>query len=574
MSIFLGASSAMKKIANSICFKFSHLAAALLVAVLPLLLMPLMAPMLANAAEVIQIPNVPSAQDVQFSALADAAMDRDMLKVQELLNAENPSQKLDVNALGRYGTPALHWVIRYGDQQTAERLVAEGADVNLANIYGVRPLQLAIENGHSELVQWLLEAGANPQAADLAGEPPLFLAAALNDTGSLALLLKHGAEVDSEDQVYGQTALMVAVRSGHAAAVQLLLAAGADINKQARVTETMPGKDAVFVMPSEIPGALTHGTGLTRGGWPDRGVRQPVAGAKTPLLYATRLGDLALTNLLVEAGADLELADANGITPLLNAIVNTSIVAVRPGMDEHLQVAAYLVAAGANVNAVDWYGQTPLWAAIDVRNLLYRSVNVSTNNVDREAGLALVKQLLDAGANPNVQTKEYSPARHFILGIGSVEWVDMTGQTPFLRAARAGDVTVMRLLLEHGADANITTYGGSTALMVAAGVNFGIGETYDEGEAALLEAVKLAHAQGNDINAVNTVGLQAMHGAANRGANTIIEYLAENGAELDRPDKEGRTPVRWAEGEYLPSRPLVPKPDTIALIKSYQLAVE
>jgi ankyrin repeat protein len=150
----------------------------------------------------------------------------------------------------------------------------------------------------------------------------------------------------------------------------------------------------------------------------------------------------------------------------------------------------------------------------------------------------------------------------------------MTGQTPFLRAARAGDVTVMKLLLEHGADPNILTYGGTNALMVAAGVNFGIGETYDEGEAALLEAVKLAHSLGNDINAVNSVGLQAIHGAANRGANSIVKYLAENGAELDRPDKEGRTPVRWAEGEYLPSRPLVPKPDTIALIKSYQVAAD
>jgi uncharacterized protein len=526
------------------------------------------------AAEVIEIPRVPSAEEVQFSALADAAMARDNDQVLALLNAENPADKLDVNALGRYGTPALHWVIRYGDRAIAERLVDEGADVNLANIYGVRPLQLAIENGHRELVQWLLDAGADPEARDLAGEPPLFLAASIGDVASLDLLLQHGAEVDREDEAYGQTALMVAIRSGHAEAAKLLLEAGADINKQARVTETMPGKDAVFVMPSEIPGTLTQGAGLTRGGWPDRGVRQPFAGAKTPLLYATRLGDLAMTRMLVENGADLELADANGITPLLNAIINASIVAVRPGLGEHLKVASYLIEAGANVNAVDWYGQSPLWAAIDMRNLIYRSVSAESNNIDRETALELVKQLLEAGANPNVQTKEYSPGRHFILAIGSVEWVDMTGQTPFVRAARAGDVTVMKLLLEHGADANITTFEGTNALMAAAGVNFGVGETFDEGEAALLEAVKLAHAEGNDINQVNSVGLQAIHGAANRGANNIIRYLAENGAELDRPDKEGRTPVRWAEGEYLPSRPLIPKPETIALIRSYQAAAD
>src|SRR5688572_23518891 len=115
------------------------------------------------AADVIEIPRVPSAEEVQFSALADAAMARDNDQVLALLNAENPAQLfVDVNALGRYGTPALHWVIRYGERAIAERLVAEGADVNLANIYGVRPLQLAIENGHRDLVQWLLDSGADP----------------------------------------------------------------------------------------------------------------------------------------------------------------------------------------------------------------------------------------------------------------------------------------------------------------------------------------------------------------------------------------------------------------------------
>ena len=124
-------------------------------------------PALAPAAEVIEIPRVPSAEQVQFSELADAAMARDNDRVLTMLNAENPAQRLDVNALGRYGTPALHWVIRYGDRAIAERLVAEGADVNLASIYGVRPLQLAIENGHGELVQWLLDSGADPERAIL-----------------------------------------------------------------------------------------------------------------------------------------------------------------------------------------------------------------------------------------------------------------------------------------------------------------------------------------------------------------------------------------------------------------------
>jgi len=512
------------------------------------------------------IPMIPAADSHSFSPLAEAAMRREMGQVITLLSTDN---KPDVDAFGSQGTAALHWVVRYGDAATLEWLLGAGADVNLPNQFGQRPLQLAIANGHPALVQRLLEAGADPGAPDLAGEPPLFLAAALGDLASIEYLLAAGAAVDGSDPMQGQTALMVAARSGQHAAVAALLAAGADVNRQALTTSTAAG-DEDFLPPSIIPGTLTQGVGIIRGGWPEHGIRQPQAGAKTALLYATRLGDLALVQQLVAAGADLEQADANGITPLLNAIINTSIVAIRQDLGEHLQTARYLLEAGAKVNSADWYGQTPLWAAVDVRNLIYRDVSSTANHIDRPLALTLIRELLAAGADPNQRTKEFPPSRHFILSIGSVEWVDMTGQTPFLRAALAGDLSVMELLLEHGADPNIPTFTGTTALMVAAGVNWAVGQTYDEGEAQLLAAVRLTHRLGNDINAVNSMGLQAIHGAANRGSNSIIRYLADNGAELDRPDKEGRTPIRWAEGEYLPSRPLVHKPETIALLRAYQ----
>lgn len=519
-----------------------------------------------HAAESLVIPRVPAAGTVQVSELATAAMQRDGERVLALLNAESG---LDVNAPGPEGTPALHWAVRYGDVGMVQRLAAAGADLNLANPYGARPLQLAIENGHAALVDWLLNAGADPTARDLAGEPPLFLAATMGDTTTINALLAHGAPVDQQDLVYGETALMVAVRSGQPGAARLLLSAGANVNSQTSRTDVMPGRDEKFVPPSEIPGSLTTGVGLIRGGWPERGVRQPLAGAKTPLHYATRMGDLALTQLLVEAGAELDTPDANGMSPLINAIINTNIVALHPEVQGHLGVASYLVEAGANVNAEDWYGETPLWAAIDMRNMIYRNVSATDNFVNRDAALKLIQQLLDRGADPNVRVREYPPSRQFILGVGSVEWVDITGQTAFMRAARAGDLTVLRLLLDHDADPNLTTFNGTNALMLAAGVNFAAGETYTEGEQAMLDTVKLAHSLGNDINAINTLGLQAMHGAANRGANEIITYLAENGADLDRPDQQGRTPIIWSQGQYLPSRPLIPKPETEALIRQY-----
>jgi ankyrin repeat protein len=150
---------------------------------------------------------------------------------------------------------------------------------------------------------------------------------------------------------------------------------------------------------------------------------------------------------------------------------------------------------------------------------------------------------------------------------GSLSWVDFTGQTPFLTAALSGDVTVMRLLLEYGADPQISTVGGTTALMAAAGINWVVDQTFDEGPKALLEAVRLCWDLGMDVNAVNSMGLTASHGAANRGSDDIIRFLVDKGARLDVKDKEGRTPLTWAEGVFLATHPAKPKPSSIALIR-------
>jgi ankyrin repeat protein len=150
---------------------------------------------------------------------------------------------------------------------------------------------------------------------------------------------------------------------------------------------------------------------------------------------------------------------------------------------------------------------------------------------------------------------------------GSLAWVDFTGQTPFLTAALSGDVSVMRLLLDYGADPYIATFGGTTPLMAAAGVNWVVDQTYHEGPKALLEAVKLCWELGMDVNAVNSMGITAVMGAANRGSDDIIQFLVDKGAALDVKDKENRTPLNWAEGVFLATHPGKPKPTSIALIK-------
>jgi len=497
-----------------------------------------------------------AAAEERYATLADAAMNRDASAVRALLSAG-----ADVNALGTYRTAALHWVVRVEDRATAGLLLDAGADPNLQTPQGVAPLHIAIANRDAAIIDLLLAAGADANLPDNAGETPLTLAARAGDAAIAARLLRAGAPVDARDAEYGQTALMVAAREGHADVVRLLLEVGADVDAQ-----THAGAVPAFRLPSDNAGS--KGVGIIRGGWPEHGMRAPVPGAKTPLLYATRRGDLAITQLLVEAGAELERADADGVTPLLNAILNASIAAARgaPAGMQHLAVARYLIERGADVDAVDWYGETPLWAAVDIRNLDVNGPE-RDNHVDRAAALDLIELLLERGAGPNARTREYPPERRFITSLGSLSWVDFTGQTPFLRAALAGDVTVMRLLLEHGADPSIATFAGTTPLMAAAGVNWVFNQTFDEGAAALLAAVDLCYRLGQDVNATNSMGLAAIHGAANRGSNDIIEYLAARGAKLDVPDRHGRTPLVWAEGVFLATHPPQRKPDTISLLE-------
>jgi len=477
--------------------------------------------------------------------LADAAMKRDTATVRKLID-----QHVDVNAPGADGTPPLHWLVRVDDFETARRLIRAGADVSKPNRYGVTPMSLASANGNAEMIALLLEAGADANVTDQTGETALMTATKVGNVDAIRTLLDHGATVDARDPAFQQTALMMAVRENHPDVLKLLIDRGAHVNVQTRT-----GATPNWVLPNSVPG-FGHGIGIVRGGLPDRGSRFLIPGAMTPLLYAARDGRIESAKLLLGAGAEIEHTDANGITPLLMAITNN-----------HIEMARYLIDRGANVKAVDWYGRTPLWAAVETRNM---DVDSSTfeNGVDRAPVLELIKVLLEKGVDVNARTKETPPLRRQMLHVtADLAWVDFTGQTPFLRATLSADLEVMRLLLANGADPKIPAFAGTTALMAASGVNWVVDQTTDEGPAARLEAVKMCYDLGLSVNDANSMGITAVMGAANRGSDDIIEFLVSKGAKLDAKDKEGRTPLNWAEGVFLATHPARPKPSSITLIK-------
>jgi ankyrin repeat protein len=460
------------------------------------------------------------------------------------------AQKVDVNAPGVDGTPALHWAVRVDDLATARLLLGAGADATLASRYGATPVSLAASNGSAAMLALLIDAGASPDAVDAAGDTVLMAAARVGSVDAVALLLDRGARIDAVDAAYQQTALMVAARENRPDVARLLVERGAKVGLQTRI-----GATPAWVLPNSVPG-FGHGIGIVRGGLPPRGSRAPVPGGLSALHYAARDGRLDIARTLVAAGADVNQVDANGITPLVMAITNN-----------HVGVARFLIDRNADIHAADWYGRTPLWAAVETRNMDVDNASFE-NGIDRAPFLDLIRTLLERGADPNARMKEVPPVRRAFLRVtGSLSWVDATGQTPFLTAALSGDLDVMRLLLRHGADPHIPTFGGTTALMAAAGVNWVFDQTYDEGPRALLEAVLLCAELGLDVNAVNSMGLTAAHGAANRGSDDILRLLAARGARLDVEDKEGRTPLTWAEGVFLATHPAKPKPGTIALLR-------
>jgi ankyrin repeat protein len=456
----------------------------------------------------------------------------------------------DVNAKLPDGTSALHWAVRSDDGDLVSLLIRAQADTNVADPDGVTPLSLACSNANAEIVRKLIAAGANPDLANNAGVTPLMAAVRRPQLETIRILLDAGAKVDARDKQAEETALMIAVRENNMDAGRLLVARGADVNATTRVGKT----------PERRPpgaGGGSHGVGIVRSGWPATGYQEATPGGMTPLLYASRDGRAEIVRMLIAAGAKVNLPDANRITPLLMAATNN-----QP------DTADILIKNGADINAADFWGRTPLWAAVEMRNIEYS--RTGQHDVDRDRLLQLIHTLLDRGAKPNARTAEVPPTRRYLLGLGDLSWVDFTGQTPFLRAALSGDLEVMKLLLEKGADPNIPTFSGTTALMAASGINWVVSQTFTEPMPTQLEAIKLCLEKGADVNAANSMGLTPVFGAANRGADELLAYLVERGARLDVKDKEGRTPTVWAEGVFLATNAPERKPSTIALIEKLQ----
>ena len=509
------------------------------------------------------------------SPIADAAMQGDAAAVQRLIE-----QRADLNAAQPDGATALQWAIYRGDVATATALIAAGASVQQANRNGVTPLALASERGNVELVRLLLEAGADPNERLPNGETVLMMAARTGNPEPMVLLIERGADVNAAEDLRGTTPLMWAAAYEHPAAVQVLLEHGADVAARSKaiprgrrpyLAPTVQSRLHDFVqeigqagrrvttdsrlgdVPPDDPAeaarlaaqreralqALAAAPGPAAIGGSDDVDEAPPAdpnrapelwGGLPALVFAARQGDIASARLLLEHGADVNQQSEGGWTALLAAVQN-----------RYYKMAAFLLERGADPSIQNTGGWSPLYIATDNRNI--EGGDYPTRKPDMDH-LEIIKLLLEHGADVNTRMSSSTETRT----IFTHQWLYEEGATPFLRAAQSSDLELMTLLLEHGADPKLNTNDGTTPLMVASGIGWVEGVTYEWSPEANVAAVTMLLDLGLDVNERNAEGRTALMGAAHKGRNEIVQLLVDRGADLDARDIGSRDTIHRLAG--------------------------
>jgi ankyrin repeat protein len=433
------------------------------------------------------------------TSLIDAVKAGDRAAVRTLLTRST------VNSAEADGMTALHWAVRADDLETVQLLIRNGANASATNRYGITPLSLAATNGNGAITRALLKAGANTSTLGPDGETILMVAARAGSADVVNALLDKGVDVNAAEAWQGQTALMWAAAENHGDVITALAKRGANLNARSRELSFPEYRYetngmAVFQLP--------------KGGW-------------TAAMYAARQNSIDAIKALAEVGADLNAqTKQEGTTALQVAVINI-----------HYDLANVLLERGADPNVQDSTGMTALYAAVDMRSPANMMTRPEPHLRDTMDALGLIDALLAHGANPNLQLKKPIIGRHNNL-VGDGQLSD--GATPLARAAKAGDVPVIKALLDKGADPTLALANRTTTAMLAAGGN--------APEPKVLEAVTLLVEHGVDVNAFNANGQTVLHNAATRGQNTVISYVASKGAKLDRRDKQGRTALDIALG--------------------------
>ena len=435
-----------------------------------------------------------------------------------------------------------------GDRAAVEQFIARSANVDETETDGTTLLMRATHGGFPDIAARLIAAGANVSAANSYGVTALYLAARGTDSATTQALLAAGADANTS-LPGGETVLMTAAKTGDTEIVRALLAGGMDA---AGARAQSSGYSAAALAPGP-----THRA--------DPNAKENWYG-QTALMWAAAEGHADVVALLIEAGANVDAVDEKGANALILATLNG-----------HLGIAGLLLEAGAAPNIADTYGRTVLFVATDL-NTTAANPRPAPPITGDFTPVDIVKLALAKGANPDAPLGKELP-NDFTLD-GEHDPILNKGATAFLRAAMSGDLEIMQILLDAGADPLAATaereavtiggierlsHGKTTALMAAAGV--GWRESVSRGrEADAIKAIELLLDRGADINAANQSGDTALHGATLRGSTAIIQYLVDHGANVRAKNRKGQTPLDIAMG--VPEDRIPYNEATAALLRS------
>jgi ankyrin repeat protein len=459
----------------------------------------------------------------------------------------------DVNQANSLGTTPLMIASASGSAEVVKVLLDHGADANQReHAHDQTALMFAANLDRAEVIRVLMAHGADPNLVSKVVTIPKINFKGSNFATSITQPTKESAgkiEVGkatpaSDSKTHQQTATYPS-KSAEKMAI-----ATSDAKL---IPGSVPDRQKPSALPAEVASADEKKVDEQK---PEAAPKKipreygaKLMGGMSPLLYAARQGNIAAATALLDGGAKInEVSGSEHTTPLVLAIANG-----------HYDFAAVLVNHGANVNLANDMGVTPLFATIDVRWVPRQWSAEPIVDQEKVDYLQLMKMLLDHGENPNAQLGKQIWSR--VLSENR-NWTDPAGATAFWRSAQADDVKAMQLLKEGGADPNIASKIGTTPLMVAAGL--GWSANYHQTSPTRLLAIAYCISLGADVNARDDLGYTPLHGAAFVGDLKNIKFLVDKGAKTDVKTKAGDSVADLANGPFEKS---LPNPEAVALLE-------
>lgn len=363
------------------------------------------------------------------AGVVESAQQGDRAGVQAMLKGRGAK----VDEPGQYGMTALLWAVQADDLAMTKALLKAGANPDLGNDYGITPLWLAAQNRSPAMVKLLLKSGASARATLPSGETALMIAGRAGDPVTIKLLLDAGADANASESTLGETALMWTASENHPDAIRALVKGGADIDRHSQVLKLAEMKwDQVGMVSTTLP-----------------------SGSWTAAMYAARQNSAEAMAALIALGASLDEQDGDGTTALSLAIMN-----------EHYDLAATLLAAGADPKVADRTGTDALFYAVEMVTFRPDVGRPPRPSYDQLKAKDIVRLALKHGANPNARLVKPTIGRHHAFSDNSLG----EGATPLMKAAKGGDLETMRMLLVAGADPTLKlAKGGLTVFDIAAG---------------------------------------------------------------------------------------------------------